>query len=321
MDLGGAVALVTGGTGFLGSYVAAELERVGARAVAVGRTAYDLRVRDEIVRMLDEVRPDVVVHLAATVGGIGANQAEPGTFFYENAVIGIELLERCRLAGIAKVCVAGTVCSYPRDTAVPFREDELWAGYPEETNAPYGLAKKMLLVQADAYRRQFGTNTIYLLPVNLYGPRDNFDLASSHVIPAMIRRFVEARDGGHPQVELWGDGSATREFLYVDDAARAFRLAIEQYDGAEPVNVGSGDEISIRDLAALVADVVGYEGAVTWDTTKPNGQPRRRLETSRARELFGFSATTSLRAGLERTVAWYAHRDESVEDRRSAPTS
>jgi GDP-L-fucose synthase len=305
MDLGGATALVTGGTGFLGSHVAAELERAGARTVAVGRAAYDLRVRDEIVRMLDEVRPDVVVHLAATVGGIGANQAEPGTFFYENAVIGIELLERCRLAGIAKVCIAGTVCSYPRDTAVPFREDDLWAGYPEETNAPYGLAKKMLLVQANAYRQQFGTNMIYLLPVNLYGPGDNFDLASSHVIPAMIRRFVEARDGGHAQVELWGDGSATREFLFVDDAARAFRLAIERYDGAEPVNVGSGQEISIRDLAALVAAVVGYDGAVTWDTTKPNGQPRRRLETSRADELFDFAATTPLRAGLERTATWY----------------
>jgi GDP-L-fucose synthase len=305
MDLGGAVALVTGGTGFLGSHVAAELERAGARTVAVGRAAYDLRERDEIVRMLEEVSPDVVVHLAATVGGIGANQAEPGTFFYENAVIGIELLERCRLAGIGKVCVAGTVCSYPRDTAVPFREDDLWDGYPEETNAPYGLAKKILLVQANAYRQQFGTNMIYLLPVNLYGPGDNFDLVSSHVIPAMIRRFVEARDGGRAQVELWGDGSATREFLFVDDAARAFRLAIERYDGAEPVNVGSGKEISIRDLAALVAEVVGYEGDVTWDTTKPNGQPRRRLETSRAEELFGFAATTPLRRGLERTAAWY----------------
>jgi GDP-L-fucose synthase len=305
MDLGGAVALVTGGTGFLGSRVAAELERAGARAVAVGRAAYDLRVRDEIVRMLDEVRPDVVVHLAATVGGIGANQAEPGTFFYENAVIGIELLERCRLAGIEKVCVAGTVCSYPRDTPVPFREDDLWAGYPEETNAPYGLAKKLLLVQANAYRQQFGTNMIYLLPVNLYGPRDNFDLASSHVIPAMIRRFVEAREAGRAEVELWGDGSATREFLFVDDAARAFRLAVERYDGAEPVNVGSGQEISIRELAALVADVVGYHGAVTWDSTKPNGQPRRRLDTSRAQELFGFTATTALRDGLERTAAWY----------------
>ncbi len=305
LRLDGATVVVAGGTGFLGAHVVAELEHAGATVAGIGRAHYDLRRRDEIRRMLDDTRPDAVVHLAATVGGIGANQAEPGRFFYENATIGIELLEACRVVGIEKVCVAGTVCSYPRDTPVPFREADLWAGYPEETNAPYGLAKKMLLVQAHAYREQFGLNTVYLLPVNLYGPGDNFDLETSHVIPAMIRRFVQARDEGLGKVELWGDGSATREFLYVDDAARAFRLALEHYDGAEPVNVGSGSEISIRDLAHTVADVTGYGGEITWDVSRPNGQPRRRLDTTRAHELFGFAATTTLESGLRRTCDWY----------------
>lgn len=321
MELEGAIVAVTGGTGFLGVHVAEELTRSGARTVALGRSHYDLRQRDEITRMLDETRPNAVVHLAATVGGIGANRAEPGRFFYENALIGIELLEACRVAGVAKVCVAGTVCSYPRDTPVPFRETDLWSGFPEETNAPYGLAKKMLLVQADAYRRQYGTNTISLLPVNLYGPRDNFDLESGHVIPAMIRRFVEARDAGRSVVELWGDGSATREFLFVEDGARAFRLALERYDEPDPVNVGSGTEISIRDLAGVVAEAVGYDGAIAWDPSRPNGQPRRRLDTSRARDAFGFTASTDLRDGLDRTIAWYVRqigRDREGCGERSA---
>ncbi len=297
--------LITGGTGFLGRAVAEELESVGAAVSALGRQDYDLTNRDEIDRMLTEHRPAAVVHLAAVVGGIGANQAEPGRFFYDNAVMGIELLEAARIHQIPKVLVAGTVCAYPKHTPVPFREDELWNGYPEETNAPYGLAKKMVLVQAQAYRAQYGTNFIYLLPVNLYGPRDNFDLESGHVIPALIRRFVEARAANVSTVELWGDGSATREFLHVRDAARGFRLALERYDGADPVNLGAGQEISIRDLAAMVADLTGYRGSVIWDATKPNGQPRRRLDTSQARQCFGFEATTPLLDGIAETIDWY----------------
>lgn len=296
---------VTGGTGFLGGHVVDELRRRGAAVDALGRSDYDLVHRPEIDRLLAERTPEYVVHLAAVVGGIGANRAEPGRFFYENALMGIELLEACRLAGVGKVVLAGTVCAYPKVTPVPFEEESLWLGYPEETNAPYGLAKKMLLVQAQAYRHQYGTNAIYLLPVNLYGPGDNFDLESGHVIPAMIRRFTEARDQGLPVVTLWGDGSPTREFLYAGDAARAFALALERYDGEEPVNVGSGDEISIRDLATTVADIVGFRGTIEWDTTKPNGQPRRALSTSRARECFGFEASVSLRDGLAATIEWY----------------
>ena len=244
--------------------------------------------------------PTGVIHLAAVTGGIGANRAEPGRFFYENAIMGIELLEACRVRGVDKVVVAGTVCAYPKYTSVPFREADLWGGYPEETNAPYGLAKKILLVQGQAYREQYGLNAVYLLVVNLYGPGDNFDLTSSHVIPAMIRRFVDAHEAGAPEVLLWGDGSATREFIHVRDAATAFRLALEHYDGGDPVNVGSGSEISIRDLAEKVADVVGYNGAIAWDTSKPNGQPSRRLDTSRARALFGFRASTGIRRGVGR---------------------
>ena len=245
------------------------------------------------------------MHLAAVVGGIGANREQPGRFFYENALMGIELLEACRVAGVPKVVVAGTVCAYPKHTPVPFREAALWDGYPEETNAPYGLAKKLLLVQAQAYRDQYGMNAVYLLPVNLYGPGDNFDLETSHVIPAMIRKFAEARDRGEPRVVLWGDGSPTREFLHVRDAARAFRLALERYDGPDPVNLGSGEEIAIGDLAALVAGATGYRGEVVWDTAKPNGQPRRRLATDRARALLGFEATVPLREGIAELVAWY----------------
>jgi GDP-L-fucose synthase len=303
--LAGSTIAVTGGTGFLGRHVAAELEGSGAEVVAVGRAAYDLRRRAEIDQMLADTRPDAVVHLAAVVGGIGANQDQPGRFFYENALMGIELLEACRQAGVPKVVVSGTVCAYPKHAPVPFLEDALWDGYPEETNAPYGLAKKMLLAQAQAYRAQYGMNAVYLLPVNLYGPHDNFDLASSHVIPAMIRKFAEARKRGEPAVTLWGDGSPTREFLHVRDAARAFRLGLERYDGPEPVNLGSGEEIAIRDLAALVAKATGYHGEVAWDTSRPNGQPRRRLDTNRAREWLGFEASVPLAAGIEELVGWY----------------
>jgi GDP-L-fucose synthase len=301
----GATVTVTGGTGFLGRHLAAELEGHGAKVFALGRAGYDLRRRAEIDRMLADTHPDAVVHLAAVVGGIGANREQPGRFFYENALMGIELLEACRVAGVPKVVVAGTVCAYPKHTPVPFSEAALWDGYPEETNAPYGLAKKLLLVQAQAYRDQYAMNAVYLLPVNLYGPGDNFDLETSHVIPAMIRKFAEARDRGEPRVVLWGDGSPTREFLHVRDAARAFRLALERYDGPDPVNLGSGEEIAIGDLAALVAGATGYRGEVVWDTAKPNGQPRRRLATDRARALLGFEATVPLREGIAELVAWY----------------
>lgn len=304
MNLEGSTVVVTGGTGFLGRYVVDELTEAGSTAVAVGSGDYDLLVRSSIDKLLADHRPDALVHLAAVVGGIGANRAEPGRFFYENALMGIEILEACRLH-VAKVLVAGTVCAYPKHAHVPFREDELWDGYPEETNAPYGLAKKMLLVQAQAYREQYGFNAIYLLPVNLYGPGDNFDLSSGHVIPSMIRRFLEARNTGAPEVVLWGDGSPTREFVHVRDAARAFRLALEHYDGAEPVNVGSGNEIAISDLAERVAKTVGYSGTIKWDISKPNGQPVRRLDVSRARQAFGFEASIDFAEGLAETVAWY----------------
>jgi GDP-L-fucose synthase len=308
MDLNGATIVVTGGTGFLGRHVCKELEAHGAKVHAVGRTAYDLRHRTEIDRMLIETRPDAVVHLAAVVGGIGANRAHPGQFLYENAIMGLELLEACRVAGVGKTVVAGTVCAYPKHTPVPFKEEHLWDGYPEETNAPYGLAKKLLLAQCQAYRAEYGMNAIYLLPVNLYGPGDNFDLETSHVIPAMIRKFVEAKKAGAPSVTLWGDGSPTREFLYVRDAARAFRLALERYDGAEPINVGSGQEISIEVLAPLVAAATGYQGEVLWDSTRPNGQPRRCLNITRARESLGFQAEVGLDEGIMRTVSWFERR-------------
>ena len=304
MDLKGARVAVTGGRGFLGRFIEAELVSAGATVAALGRADYDLLSRSEIRRMLDELQPDAVVHLAASVGGIGANQLEPGRFFYENAIMGIELIEACRVHGVRKTLIAGTICAYPKHTPVPFREDDLWNGYPEETNAPYGVAKKSLLVQAQSYRQQYGMDCIYLLPVNLYGPGDNFDLRSSHVIPAMIRKFIEAEESGASSVTLWGDGSPTREFLYVEDAARAFRLALENYSGAEAVNVGSGQEISIRDLAAQVRELTGYGGSIEWDTARPNGQPRRALATDRAAQAFGFRAEVGLAEGLERTVEW-----------------
>jgi GDP-L-fucose synthase len=298
--------VVTGGAGFLGAAVVRRLIDRGCRDVVVPRSRdYDLRDRDAIVRLFKEARPQVVVHLAAVVGGIGANRANPGRFFYDNAIMGIELMEYARQFGVDKLVVAGTICSYPKLTPIPFKEEDLWNGYPEETNAPYGLAKKMLLVQAQAYRAQYGFNAIYPMLVNLYGPNDNFDLESSHVIPALIRKCVEARESGAGRVVLWGDGSPTREFLYVDDAAEGLVLATERYDGAEPVNIGSGEEIAIRDLARLVAEQVGFEGEIVWDTSKPNGQPRRCLDVERARELFGFRAAHSFRDGLARTVAWF----------------
>ena len=322
MDLNNATVVVTGGTGFLGRHLCDELTRAGARVEPVGRAHYDLRRRAEIDRMLAETRPNAVVHLAAVVGGIGANRAHPGQFLYENAIMGLELLEACRVAGIAKTVVAGTVCAYPKHTPIPFREEHLWDGYPEETNAPYGLAKKLLLAQAQAYRSEYGMNTVYLLPVNLYGPGDNFDLETSHVIPAMIRKFAEARDVDAASVELWGDGSPTREFLFVQDAARAFRLALERYDGPEPINIGSGEEISIKELAGVVTEAIGYQGNVEWDYSKPNGQPRRCLDTSRASQLLGFTADVPLHQGIRYTLDWYAQaKHDSISAQSRIPPS
>jgi len=297
---------VTGGAGFVGSFLVQELERRGATDVFVpDHRDYDLVSREAIDRMLADARPHVVIHLAAVVGGIGANRANPGRFFYDNAMMGIQLIEQARLAGVEKFVALGTVCAYPKFTPVPFREADLWMGYPEETNAPYGLAKKMMLVQLQSYRQQYGFDGIYLLPVNLYGPRDNFDLETGHVIPAMIRKMVEARDAGAQQVVLWGDGSPTREFLFVEDCARGIVDAAERFDGAEPVNLGSGMEIGMRDLAALIARHTGFAGEIVWDSTKPNGQPRRMLDVSRAREEFGWRASVPFDEGIARTVAWW----------------
>ena len=306
MNLANASIVVTGGSGFLGARVVAALRARGCTRITVPRSATcDLRDRAAVQTLYRETRPDLVIHLAAVVGGIGANRANPGRFFYDNAIMGIETLEQARVEGVKKYLSVGTICSYPKHTPIPFHEDDLWNGYPEETNAPYGLAKKMLLVQGQAYRDQYGFDAVHLLPVNLYGPGDNFDPESSHVIPALIRKMIEAQRAGAPEVVLWGDGSPTREFLYVDDAAEGIVLAAEKYDGADPVNLGSGMEIAIRDLATEVAAAVGYTGKVVWDTTKPNGQPRRSLDTSRAAERFGFRAHTHFRDGLRTTVEWY----------------
>ena len=307
---------VTGGAGFLGSFLTEELRNRGAADIFVPEyPAYDLVKRDDVVRMLADSRPDLVIHLAAVVGGIGANLANPGRYFYDNAIMGVQLIEESRVAGVKKLLALGTICAYPKFAPIPFREEDLWNGYPEETNAPYGLAKKMMLVQCQAYRQQYGFDGIFLLPVNLYGPRDNFDLESSHVIPAMIRKMSAARDLGETVV-LWGDGSPTREFLYVGDCARAIALAAERYDGAEPVNLGAGWEISIKDLAELIAKHVGYEGEIVWDTSKPNGQPRRKLDVSRARDYFGFEAAVPFDEGVRRTVEWWEANREGYDERR-----
>jgi GDP-L-fucose synthase len=298
--------VVTGGAGFLGRCVVDALRRQECPPPFVPRSReYDLRKEADIVRMLEAARPEVVIHLAAVVGGIGANRENPGRFFYDNLMMGAQLIEQSRLFGVAKFVAVGTVCSYPKFAPVPFREDDLWNGYPEETNAPYGLAKKMLLVQSQAYRQQYGFNSIFLLPVNLYGPGDNFDPQSSHVIPALIKKCVDAAGAGADEIVVWGTGSATREFLYVEDAAQAIVLAGERYDGADPVNVGAGQEIAIRDLVGLIAKHTGFSGRITWDVTKPDGQPRRMLDTSRAATHFGFVAKTPFEEGLRRTVEWY----------------
>ena len=298
--------MVTGGGGFLGKAVVRLLKERGATEVFVPRSReYDLRSPADIARALVDGQPSVVIHLAAVVGGIGANRDNPGRFFYENAIMGIELMEQSRRAGVDKFVQIGTVCAYPKFTPVPFREDDLWNGYPEETNAPYGVAKKMLLVQGQAYREQYGFDVIHLIPVNLYGPGDNFDPASSHVIPALIKKCVDARDSGADHIEVWGTGAASREFLYVDDAAEGIVLGTERYDGPDPVNLGVGQEITIRDLVELIVRLTGYDGEVRWDATKPDGQPRRALDTSRAQALFGFEAKTSFEDGLRRTIDWY----------------
>jgi GDP-L-fucose synthase len=303
---------VTGGGGFLGSFLVENLRGRGCGRIFVPRRHdYDLTSAAGSERLMGDARPQVLFHLAAVVGGIGANRENPGKFFYANAIMGIQLIEAARRHGVEKTIVVGTICAYPKFTPVPFREDDLWNGYPEETNAPYGVAKKALLVQCQSYREQYGMNAIYLLPVNLYGPRDNFDLRTSHVIPALIRKFLEAKSGGAPEVSCWGDGTPTREFLFVRDAAEGLALAAERYDGADPVNLGSGEEIRIRDLAELVARECGYEGRTVWDTSQPNGQPRRCLDTQRARERFGFQARTSLQDGLRETIAWYASQTAS----------
>ncbi len=297
---------MTGGGGFLGCHLVEELERAGCGQVIVIRSCeFDLRSSSDVDRLFQVHRPGVVIHAAAVVGGIGANRLRPGEFFYDNMAMGLHVIEAARKYGTGKVVVLGTICAYPKFAAVPFSEDDLWLGYPEETNAPYGIAKKALLVQCQTYRQQFGLNAIYVMPVNLYGPRDHFDLETSHVIPALIRKCLEAVERGSDVVDVWGDGSATREFLYVKDAARAVASASALYNSAEPVNIGSGEEISIRDLAETIAELTGFAGEFRWDTSRPNGQPRRCLDITRAEREFGFRATTRLRQGLADTIAWY----------------
>jgi GDP-L-fucose synthase len=299
--------VVTGGGGFLGQVVAEQLSSKGCKHIMVPRSAeYDLREKSAIRKLYTQARPDMVIHLAAVVGGIGANRANPGKFFYDNLIMGAELMEQARQTGIAKFVAIGTICAYPKFCKVPFKEDSIWDGYPEETNAPYGLAKKMLLVQSQAYRQQYGLNSIYLLPVNLYGPGDNFSPESSHVIPALIRKCVEAKERGDKQIIVWGSGRATREFLYVDDAARGIILAAEKYNSPAPVNLGAGFEISIKKLVELIARLTKFKGKIVWDKNQPDGQPRRCLDTSRARKEFGFKARVSFEAGLKKTITWYA---------------
>jgi GDP-L-fucose synthase len=295
--------------------VVERLKREGATTFVPRSAQYDLVDRAACRRLLADAKPDLVMHLAARVGGIGANRDNPGRFLFENAIMGLQLIEECRLAGIPKVLATGTICAYPKFAPVPFREDDLWNGYPEETNAPYGIAKKVMLVQSQAYREQYGMHSVVIFPVNLYGPRDNFDLHTSHVIPAVIRKCLTARERGDAEVVLWGDGSPTREFLYVEDAAEGLVLAAERYDSSDPVNLGSGQEISVRDLAALIAKATGFGGRFVWDTSKPNGQPRRRLDVTRARERFGFAARTPFDQGIAATVAYYEEHRKEIEGR------
>ena len=306
---------VTGGAGFLGSYVLAKLRERGANEIFIPRIEdYNLVQPEVVKRMIADAHPDIVIHLAANVGGIGANRARPAEFFYDNLMMGAQLIHESWKMGVEKVVAIGTVCAYPKYTTVPFREEELWSGYPEETNAPYGLAKKMMLVQSQAYRQQYGFNSIFLIPVNLYGPRDNFNLETSHVIPALIRKCLEAQDRGDEEVVVWGDGTPTREFLYAGDAAEGIVLAAQRYNASEPVNLGSGQEISIKDLAELIAQLTDFGGRLVWDTTKPNGQPRRALDISRAEELFGFRAAMPFEEGLRQTIDWYRDHRHQVEE-------
>ncbi len=305
--------MVTGGAGFLGTHVVEELRRQGAENIFIPRSRdFNLTEQADVRRLISKHKPEFIIHLAASVGGIGANRDNPGKFFYENLLMGAILMEEARLGGCEKFVVVGTICSYPKFAPIPFKEEDLWSGYPEETNAPYGIAKKAILVQSQSYRQQYGFNSIYLMPVNLYGPRDNFDLESSHVIPGLIRKFVEAKESGKKEVVLWGDGSPTREFLYVEDAARGIVAATLQYNGDQPVNLGSGEEISIKELSLLIADLVAYDGEITWDTNKPNGQPRRKLDVTRAKELFAFSSEIPFREGLTKTIDWFMHNRSNV---------
>lgn len=312
---------VTGGNGFLGSFVTEKLALRGTKEIFIPRIEdYNLVEREAILRMLKDARPDIILHLAALAGGIGANSQRPAEFFYVNLMMGVQLMHEAWKAGVEKMVAVGTICAYPKFTPLPFKEENLWDGYPEETNAPYGLAKKMLLVQAQAYRQQYGFNVIYPLPVNLYGPRDNFNLETSHVIPALIRKCVEAQAQGKDQIILWGDGTPTREFIYVEDAAEGLLLATERYNGAEPFNLGSGQEISIKELANLIARLTGFHGEIVWDTSKPNGQPRRALDTQRAEEYFGFRAVMPFEEGLTRTIEWYRkHSGLPVQKEKPAP--
>jgi len=308
LDLATKRICVTGGAGFLGTHLIRRLKEHGAREIFVPQyPEYDLVREAEIIRMIDTAKPDIIIHLAAKVGGIGANREKPGEFFYDNLMMGVQLIHQSWLKGVEKFVAIGTICAYPKYTPIPFKEEDLWNGYPEETNAPYGLAKKMLLVQSQSYREQYGYNSIFLLPVNLYGPGDNFNPASSHVIPALIRKYLEAKEQGANEIVAWGDGSPTREFIYVEDAAEGITLATQKYNSSEPVNIGSSFEISIKDLTETIARLTGFNGSIRWDTTKPNGQPRRKLDTTRAREAFGFAAKTDFEEGLKRTIAWYAN--------------
>ncbi len=306
LDLSQKRLCVTGGAGFLGKHLIARLEHYGAKDIFVPRSAeYDLVKGDDIARMIDDAQPDIIIHLAAKVGGIGANMEKPGEFFYDNLMMGIQLIHQAWQRGVEKFVAIGTICAYPKYTPIPFKEEDIWDGYPEETNAPYGLAKKMLLVQSQSYREQYGYNSVFLLPVNLYGPGDNFDPASSHVIPALIRKCLEAKERGDKQIVAWGDGSPTREFIYAEDAAEGIALATMRYNSSDPVNIGSSLEISIKDLTETIARLCDFEGDVVWDTSKPNGQPRHKLDTTRAKERFGFEAKTDFEEGLMKTIAWY----------------